>query len=176
MQINFRPVRSQAPSTGARLLQQAGQNINAGFESVNNVVANEQERRQQNQQARVNTNTQNFLDSVSDVGSLDELERKRNNNAFGSQLDEFGNEINRKEVRGAVNEREQTLREQQRKQAEAAREQTKFLNNQQDRALKAQEKNSQDLRSELFRAASSGDRQAVNGLLEKASLQNEGDC
>jgi len=117
MAITWRNVTGggSGAAAGVGLFRTAGQNINDGFDQFKQALQNEEKTRLDNWDQTKTNNTQNFLDSVAQYKTPEELQAAQ----AAGELDptaQFGAQIDQAAVRGAADKQGDVLRDRVRSQ------------------------------------------------------------
>jgi hypothetical protein len=107
MPITWRNVTNDPTRGAASLMRGASESINTGLDAFKGVLTNVQDTADDNYQNDRTNNTDAFLDAVAGYDSVDELEQGQG--ALDSLRASLGPNIDRSQIRGAVDNRENAL-------------------------------------------------------------------
>jgi hypothetical protein len=103
--ITWKNVNNDVDTRGLAMLSNSGiENVNAGFEGLTNIITDRQEEGIARGEQQKENNTNAYFDKL-EAMSLDELDTSIELGRFAELDDEFGNMINRSEIRGAGQDR-----------------------------------------------------------------------
>lgn len=103
--ITWKNVNNDVDTRGLAMLSNSGiKNVNAGFEGLTNIITDRQEEGIARGEQQKENNTNAYFDKL-EAMSLDELDTSIELGRIGELDDEFGNMINRSEIRGASQDR-----------------------------------------------------------------------
>jgi hypothetical protein len=107
MPITWRNVNNDPTKGAALLMRGATDSINSGLDAFKGVLTDAQQTQDDNYQNDQKNNTNEYLDAVAGYGSVDELEAGAG--ALDNLRASLGPNIDRSQIRGAVDNRENTL-------------------------------------------------------------------
>lgn len=103
--ITWKNVNNDVDTRGLAMLSNSGiKNVNAGFEGLTNIITDRQEEGIARGEQQKENNTNAYFDKLESM-SLDELDTSIELGRIGELDDEYGNMINRSEIRGAGQDR-----------------------------------------------------------------------
>lgn len=109
-QITWKNVASTTSSGGATLMEGARQGLSDSFATLQGIMDKQQETQQFNTLQMRENNTAEFLDTLHNYRTPEELAAARESGVFQEMRDQYGASVDRDAVRKALDERAGTLR------------------------------------------------------------------
>lgn len=100
--ITWRNINGPSNHAATELLRQSGNSFNKAFDGIGSTIKDLQTRER-------NENTQNFLDTVAKYRTVDDLNEADTSGLFQKLISDSGGNIDRSQVRGAVDSRRSNL-------------------------------------------------------------------
>lgn len=158
--ITWRNINQPVASGAGVLMHGAQQGVNNGFNVLQNVLAQRNKTEQENWQTQKANNTSDYLDAVQGVTDPAQLQDPTVQANLANLKQQFGYQVDANAIRGAVDNRADTLRVQ-------ATNQAKFA----DMNL---ERDQRPMVEEYYRLKNTGDFKGAQAVLDANGFLNEG--